>query len=146
MEGKALAKESTGGKCYGYKAAMTVIEPLEASRVRDIFVMALDFAPPRIAARLNILGWAAPRSRSWDPKAVRSLLRNRRYLGAVIYGRTEGRPSAVDSRRKRRTVRQIALAQREELALQIVSPELFARVQKVLDSRTKRPQTGSVVE
>lgn len=146
MEGKALAKESTGGKCYGYKRAMTVIEPLEASRVRDIFVMGLSMSPARIAATLNQRAWEPPRGRTWGSASIAKLLRNRRYLGAVIYGQTEGRPSAVDSSRKRRTVRQMALVAREELALQIVSPELFKQVQIVLDSRTKRPHDGSIVK
>lgn len=146
MEGKALAKESTGGKCYGYGKSMSVIEPLEASRIRDIFVLALSLTPARIAAQLNQRGWQPPRGRSWGGTSVALILRNRRYLGAVIYGQTEGRPSAVDSRRKRRTVRQMALVAREELALQIVSPELFKQVQIVLDSRTKRPHDGSIVK
>lgn len=139
MEGKALAKESTGGKCYGYVKSMSKVEPLEASRIRDIFLLGLSLSPQKIAATLNQRGWEPPRGRSWGRTSIMLLLRNRRYLGAVIYGQTEGRPSAVDSRRKRRSRRQIALVAREELALQIVSPELFKRVQEVLDSRTLRP-------
>lgn len=139
MEGKALAKESTGGKCYGYVKSMSQVEPLEASRIRDIFLLGLSLSPQKIAATLNQRGWEPPRGRSWGRTSIMLLLRNRRYLGAVIYGQTEGRPSAVDSRRKRRSRRQIALVAREELALQIVSLDLFKRVQEVLDSRTLRP-------
>lgn len=139
LEGRALANESTGGRCYGYTASMRAIEPQEAAIVREIFAFSLTQSARRIAADLNIRGVAPPRGRSWNPSTIQAMVRNRRYLGAVIYGQTEGRASAADSRHKRRSRRQEALVAREELTLQIVSPELFKRVQMALDSRTNRP-------
>ncbi len=138
LEGKALANESTGGRCYGYKG-MVEVDPIEAQVVREIFAFSLTQSARRIAADLNIRGVKPPRGRSWNPSTVQCMLRNRRYLGAVIFGQTEGTTSAADSRRKRRSKREAALVARQEQHLQIVSPELFKRVQEALDNRTNRP-------
>lgn len=105
MEGLALAGKSTGGRCYGYTAAGDV-DPAQAGIVRRMFALAAGGeSQARIAAQLNYEGIPAPRGGAWRQSTVGAILANQRYAGRLIWGRTEGRRSAVDSRRSVRLVR-----------------------------------------
>jgi site-specific DNA recombinase len=135
LEGKALAGGSTGGRCLGYSrnenGALTVCEA-QAAVVRDIFNWAaLGKAATYIAAHLNRLTVTAPRGGEWRDSTVKAILRNRRYLGEVIWGAHEVTGSARDSTRKTRVRRPEALSIRYCPDLAIVSTELFDQVQKV---------------
>jgi hypothetical protein len=100
LEGLALAGKSTGGKCYGYGSAA------EASVVVQIY---RDFANgircSRIAKELNARGIPGPRGPRWSLNAVKRILRNPRFKGIAVWGRTETRGGAQDSRRKRHAER-----------------------------------------
>jgi site-specific DNA recombinase len=99
MEGLALAGKSTGGKCYGYG-------PGEATTVLNIFNMAAKgLLPSQIAKALNREGLPGPRSARWSLNAVKRVLGNPRYHGTVLWGRTETKGGAQDSRRKRHVPR-----------------------------------------
>jgi site-specific DNA recombinase len=137
LEGLALAGKSTGGRCYGYAGINAVHKP-QAAVVRDIFCRAAaGESAKRIAANLTA---PAPRGLIWRPSTVDAILRNVRYTGAVIWGATEGRASAANSRHKRRTVREEGpVVERFDAALQIVPPELFEKVQKERACRTLCP-------
>lgn len=139
LEGRALAGASTGGTCYGYQGGK--IDPETAGVVLWAFRWAADGSSAnQIAGRLNQGDFpAAPRGGTWRPSTVVAILKNQRYLGAVIWGRTEGRASAADSRRKSRRTLAQALVQREDAALRIVDPDLFKRAQVALANRTCRP-------
>lgn len=135
LEGLALSGKSTGGRVYGYRDGK--IDPLEAGTVRSIFEWAAEgWSCAGIAKRLNDEGpgWSppiyapAPRGGAWGRSTISAILRNPRYTGAVIWGKTEGRASAADSRhRSRRTLPQ-ALVTRDDPTLQIVPTELFKTV------------------
>ena len=123
MEGLALSGKSTGGKCYGYA-------PGEAEVVRGIFRDAAEgLRPSQIAALLNARGVPGPRGPRWSLNAVKRILRNERYRGKLIWGATETRGGARDSRRKRHVRRADPVVIREAPALAIVTPALWESVQ-----------------
>lgn len=127
LEGLALAGKSTGGRCYGYRDG--VISPGEASMVRYIFEVAATGASlAHIASLLtNVPG---PRGGRWNRSTIHAILRNSRYTGAVVWGATESKGGARDSRLKRRVERPDGpvVARRDE-SLRIVTDELFAAAQ-----------------
>jgi site-specific DNA recombinase len=99
MEGLALAGKSTGGKCYGYC-------PGEADVVRRIYDMAAaGDLPAAIAQTLNREGVSGPRGPRWSLNAAKRILLNPRYRGLTVWGRTETKGGAQDSRRKRHVLR-----------------------------------------
>lgn len=101
LEGLALAGKSTGGKCYGYA------NEGEAQVVRRIFAWAAaGLSLGAIMRALEAEGILSPRgSRFWSRNAVRRILANPRYAGRLIWGATETKGGARDSRRKRHEVR-----------------------------------------
>ncbi len=105
MEGLALAGKSTGGRCYGYTAAGDV-DPEQAEVVRRMFEMAATgHSQYCIAAQLNYEGRPSPRGGVWRQSTVGAILANPRYAGRVVWGKTVGRRSAVDSRKVSRVLR-----------------------------------------
>jgi DNA invertase Pin-like site-specific DNA recombinase len=99
LEGLALAGKSTGGRCYGYA-------PGEAEVVRRLFAArAAGDSPGKIAERLNREGVPGPRGPRRSLNAVKRILRNPRFKGIAVWGRTETRGGAQDSRRKRHVAR-----------------------------------------
>jgi site-specific DNA recombinase len=113
LEGKALAGQPTGGKAYGYIAARDSgtgsieVNKTEAAVVRRIFEMYVSGTSPRaIAARLNKEGVPSPgstwkrasrRRSGWlasaihgQPERGSGILNNCRYIGLVVWGRTNG--------------------------------------------------------
>jgi DNA invertase Pin-like site-specific DNA recombinase len=129
LEGLALAGKSTGAHpVYGYS------DPGHAQVVREIFEMrAAGSGLGRIAAYLNSNVTPAPRGGAWSKWGVRAVLSNPRYAGRVLWGRTETKGGARDSRHKRRVARSRPIVDRFDAALQLVSPELWARAQKAVD-------------
>jgi site-specific DNA recombinase len=100
--------------------------------VRNIFEMALvGSSAIRIAERLNRDNVPAPRGGAWRDSTVKAILRNRRYLGEIVYGAHEVRGSAQDSKKRIRTKRAEPLSVRQVPELAIVPRELFDKVQKV---------------
>jgi DNA invertase Pin-like site-specific DNA recombinase len=135
LEGKALAGLSTGGRCFGYSRnpdGSWSVSVAQATIIRDIFSWAAAGKPANyIAAHLNRAGVPAPRGGAWADSTIRAILRNRRYLGEVIYGANEVRSSARDSARRVRIRRPEPLSVRQAPELAIISQELFDKVQKV---------------
>lgn len=129
MEGKALAGQSTGGRCYGYRTA-TSVDPGEASVVRRIFERrAAGASLYRIAEDLNAERVPAPRGGYWGQATLKRLLANARYTGAVEWGRTMVHPSAVDSRRKTHLMRPGGpVVSTTNGALQIIPEDLYRKV------------------
>jgi site-specific DNA recombinase len=138
LEGLALAGKSTGGRCFGYRDG-AVHEP-EAQTVAAIFRMReRGYSYGRIVtvlnAKLNAIGVGQtpfpPKGASWSRSTVQGILANPRYTGAVIWGATEGKGGARDSRLKRRVERSDGpIVARHDPALAIVSQELFNQVQR----------------
>lgn len=130
LEGLALAGKSTGGRCFGYRDGQIV--PGEAETIRCIFADAYHGASLAvIAKRLNDCGHPGPRGNGWSRSTIAAILANRRYTGAVIWGATEGKGGARDSRLKTRRMRpQGPIVSFENPALAIISKEIFETVQK----------------
>lgn len=132
MEGLALNGQSTGGRCYGYRNGD--IYEHEAKTVRQIFAWAVEYGCNTrwIAKRLNATTlefFPAPRGGRWSHSTIQGILANRRYTGAVIYGATESKGGARDSRLKTRVERSGGpIASRQDESKRIVSDELFAAV------------------
>lgn len=125
MEGLALAGKPTGGRVYGYVGG--TVDPAEAQRVRRIFEMAAaGVSQAAIAAQLNYEGVPAVRGGTWRQSTISGILRNERYTGAVRWGEAIYKPSAANSRLRRRLMRpEGPLVSRDDAALQIVPQELF---------------------
>lgn len=120
LEGRAQAGKPTGGRAFGYVAARDsgtgdiAINKQEARTVQRIFrTYAAGQSPRQIAATLNAGGTPAPgatwarkvrrKDAKWLQTAVRAILRNEKYVGRVVWGRTTWTRKATDS--SRRTVR-----------------------------------------
>jgi DNA invertase Pin-like site-specific DNA recombinase len=126
MEGLALAGKSTGSRCLGYRSvkvreddtsATTVIHEDEARVVVRIFTLR--------AAGLSLGGIA--RDTGLSRSSVQTILANRRYTGAVVWGERESHGGARDSRlKKRRTRSGGPLVTRQDEAQRIISDELFS--------------------
>ncbi len=99
MQGRALGGFATGGRCFGYRsvrgadeAIRLEINPDEAAIVRRLFEMyAGGLSLKRIAWQLNAEHVQSPQpqkgrlSRSWCVSSVRHILRNRRYVGKIVW-------------------------------------------------------------
>lgn len=136
LEGLALAGKSTGGRCYGYRDGK--IDESEADVVRDIFRWrAKGRSLGLIVAALSLLSSGegtdtpAPRGGAWRRSTVAAILANRRYTGAIIWGATESKGGARDSRLKRRVMRSgDPLVARQDESQRIISDELFSACNK----------------
>ena len=120
LEGRALAGKPTGGTLgYGYRPDGS-IDPVCASRVREIHAWAAAGVSRReIARRLNDAEVSAPRGGRWGQSTVSALLANPRYRGEVVWGKTSTKRSAADSARQRAVKRPEPLVRRAapELAI-----------------------------
>src|ERR1700733_7021688 len=121
LEGIARSGRPTGGKAFGYVAAdkQITIDEGQAQVVRRIFQMYAEGSSPRtIAATLNAEGIPSPGARwnrtvrrkdkKWLASAIHGdvnrgtgILNNRRYVGVTLWGRSEWKRSAADSKRRR---------------------------------------------
>jgi site-specific DNA recombinase len=114
VEGKALSGFHTGGRCFGYRnvpiedashvdqhgrptitGVRLEVHEEQAAIVRRIFEMyAGGNSLQWIAKQLNAEGVVSPQpqkgriSQSWCPSSIRTILRNERYRGRVIWGKT----------------------------------------------------------
>jgi site-specific DNA recombinase len=141
MEGLALARKPTGNITYGYDRRNQII-PEQAEIVRKIFMWATWGETTRqIVAKLAAMDAPRPKYRQghrhwhWKHEGVAFILRNRRYVGDVVYGRTESKISAQNSNVRTIVERAAPLVSYHDEALRIVDQELFDRAQIALDSR-----------
>jgi site-specific DNA recombinase len=159
IEGKALSRLHTGGRCFGYRneaikdetrvdhhgrevitgVRLKVFEE-QAAIVRRIFRMYADGnSLQRIAKTLNAEGVVSPQpqkgriSRSWCPSSIRSILRNERYLGRVVWGKTVKIRSKTGKRVYRKTDKDKWVVQ-EIPEQRIVTDELWASVQTRIET------------
>jgi site-specific DNA recombinase len=145
MEGNLLRGFHTGGRCFGYEAVQSeggkklrVVEG-EAVTVRRIFGMSADGAALKtIAKALNAERVPAPRPRSgrsaagWCPTAIRAMLHNERYVGRVVWNRTKFVKVPGTNRRVARLRPESEWRTNILPDLQIVSDDLWERVQSRL--------------
>jgi DNA invertase Pin-like site-specific DNA recombinase len=154
VEGRALQGLHTGGRCFGYRnvaiedatrldqhgrpfitGVRLEVREDEAVIIRKIFEMyAHGNSLQKIAKQLNAEGVVSPQpqkgriSRSWCPSSIRTILRNERYRGRVIWGKTVKVRSKSGKRIYKRTP-QDKWVVRELAEQRIVSEDLWKSVQ-----------------
>jgi site-specific DNA recombinase len=159
VEGRALQGFHTGGRCFGYRnvpiedaarvdqhgrplitGVRLEVREDEAGTVRRIFEMyAGGNSLQKIAKQLNAEGVISPQpqkgriSRSWCPSSIRTILRNERYRGRVIWGKTVKVRSKSGKRIYRRTP-QDKWVVRELAEQRIVSEDLWKSVQNRIET------------
>jgi site-specific DNA recombinase len=155
MEGTLLRGMHAGGRCFGYRnvpiedathndehgrpmivGVRLAVSEDEAQIVRRIFALyAAGASLKRIAKLLNGEGVKSPRpqhgrtSQSWCPSSIRVLLRNDRYRGCVIWGKTRKIRSADTGRKVYRRREKSEWVMREFPEQRIVSDELWNAVE-----------------
>ena len=155
MEGRILNGFIHGGRCYGYqnineedlsrrgdygrpaiKGVRQAINPEEAEIVKRMFDMyGAGDSLATIAKTFNREGILAPRPRrgtsirAWCPTGLRDMLRNERYIGRVIWNRTQKVRNPEKSRKERRDRPREEWVIIEAPALRIVSDEQWKKVQ-----------------
>jgi len=159
VEGRALTGLHTGGRCFGYRnvplrmrrmltsmGGQTItgvrleVHQDQAATVRRIFELyAGGNSLQRIAKQLNAESVVSPQpqmgriSRSWCPSSIRTILRNERYRGRAIWGKTVKVRSSSGMRIYRRTAPDKWLV-REIPDQRIVSEELWTAVQARIET------------
>jgi site-specific DNA recombinase len=116
------------------------VDPNQAATIRRIFERyAAGDSMKRIAIDFNNEGILSPQpqkgrvSRSWCPSSVRHILRNERYRGVVIWGKTQKVRSQETGKRIYRLKPQSEWRRRETPEQRIVSEELWAAVRRRIE-------------
>jgi DNA invertase Pin-like site-specific DNA recombinase len=162
VEGKALNGLHTGGRCFGYRnvpiedaarvdqhgrplitGVRLEVREDQASIVRRIFQMYADGSSfQRIAKQLNVEKIVSPQpqkgriSRSWCPSSIRTILRNERFRGQVIWGKTVKVRSKTGKRIYKRTTPDKWVV-REIPEQRIISEEAWCAVQERIETVKK---------
>ncbi|HMR79682.1 MAG TPA: recombinase family protein, partial [Polyangiaceae bacterium] len=156
LQSKARRGLVAGGKCFGYANRAVHdgdqrihveqdVDPKQAEVVRWIFQQYSDgWGVKRIAKDLNARAVPSPRAGkrgtgSWSPSVVWEMVRNERYRGVLVWGRTQKGYSGGTKVRRQTGRESWVVAERPEL--KIVSDELWAAVQTRI-GRTKRGSTS----
>jgi len=110
--------------------------PGEVALVNRIFQLCADqrLGPVQIARLLNREGATTPKGAPWRASQVKGVLKNEKYAGANISGRTTG---LLKSRR--RPTSPETWVRKEGAFVAVVSPKLFAAAQAALSSRRRGP-------
>lgn len=112
LQMRAQQQRPTGGRCYGYDAAGILLED-EAAVVREIFERAAQGETLRgMALSLNTRGVPAPgagwqrETRAadgrWRVSGIHALLENERYIGRLVWNRSEWVKDPDTGKRQRR--------------------------------------------
>jgi hypothetical protein len=147
MQGRALEGLATGGRCFGYRSATgengtmrLEREPAEAETVRRIFELYRSGQSlKRIAWMLNAEGVISPQpqkgrfSRSWCTSSVRTILKNERYLGRLVWNKTRKLRVPGTGRRVYRPRPESEWITKDAPHLRIVPDELWTGVQHRFD-------------
>ncbi|MDO6415933.1 recombinase family protein [Sphingomonas sp. BIUV-7] len=158
----ALAQgRSSGGPAYGYRranrldekgnliAGLREIEPDRAEIVIRIFREFVAGRSPRaIAERLNAEGVAPPRQGFWQtgtisgsPSTGFGILRNRIYIGRIVYGRSKVVTNPQTRRKMMRPGDPSQIVEQEVPRLRIVPEDLWQAAQDRLEAgRRTRPE------
>jgi hypothetical protein len=151
MQGRALGGFATGGRCFGYQSVreddgavrLAITEP-EAGIVRRLFEMyAAGLSLKRIAWQLNSESVPSPQpqkgrlSRTWCVSSVRHILRNRRFVGKIVWNTRRKVRVPGTGKRVFRARPESEWVNVDAPELRIVSDEMFAAVQRRFET-TKR--------
>jgi site-specific DNA recombinase len=143
LEGRVLKGLSAGGRCYGYDTkpvehggVQWIINPDEAAIIRQIFEWsAVGYSLKRIAGLLNEQKTPPPRKRTdrpyanWCPTAIREMLRRELYVGHRVWNKTKFIKKPGTNKRIARPRPSTEWKALDLPELQIVSQELWNRVQ-----------------
>jgi site-specific DNA recombinase len=137
--------EPCGGRAYGYVAARDndgkiAINRQEAQWVVWIFGRyAEGMSPRRVADELNRKGVPSPGAKwnrkkrrqdaKWLMTAVRAILRNERYVGRVVWGRTRWKRLASDSSKRIKLPPKTPAIVKQRPDLRIIDDKLWNAVQ-----------------
>lgn len=151
LEGAAERGNHTGGRCFGYRnvpieskeqtdtygrpviiGARLEIEPEQAATVHRIFEMyAEGHSLKTIAKKLNAEKIPSPRpasgrvQQSWCPSSIRVILRNERYRGIVVFGKTRKVKNPMTKKRIQRPNSEADMIRKEFPEQRIVSDALW---------------------
>jgi site-specific DNA recombinase len=137
LEGRALAGKSTGGRTFGYESA-EVVDSVQAAVVRRAYnLYASGLTDAKVAEALNAAGSVAPRGGRWQASTVGAVLSNPRYTGRVAWGVWARKRSAANSSNSRRVPSAAPAVSRQDDALVIIPPTLWATVSAERTRRAK---------
>jgi DNA invertase Pin-like site-specific DNA recombinase/DNA-binding winged helix-turn-helix (wHTH) protein len=129
------------GEQKALKGYHTILVPgprKEIKAVRDVFELASHRknTPRKIAQYLNqkeMWPWSADDDRRWTEETVLAIIKNEKYKGWGVFGKTESKLGA----RERKLPREEWVVSPNAFA-PIVEPALFEKVQRVIRNRTRR--------
>ncbi len=145
LESRARSSRSTGGKCYGYQLDGSP-DPEQSAIVREIFTRAAAGDSLRtIASDLNARGIPSPGS-SWDRTTRRrggwmvstlhAMVRNERYIGQLVWNRSQWVKDPDTGRRIRRERPRSEWVTRHDPTAQLVDDATWRAVRARQDART----------
>lgn len=163
MEGRIRQGKAGGGRAYGYRvvraldaAGMPVrgdreIDPREAAVVERIFRdFAAGHSPNAIAKALNAEGVPGPSGGAWQDTTLRGhagratgILRNRLYIGQLVWNRTSFSRHPETERRVSRVNPQEAWVIEEVPHLRIIDQDLWTAVEARLTAMRDSPRSLS---
>jgi site-specific DNA recombinase len=136
-------ESSTERDCHGRPIIAGVrlaVDPKQAATVRRIFERyAAGDSMKRIAIDLNDEGILSPQpqkgrvSRSWCPSSIRHIIRNERYRGMVIWGKTQKVRSQETGKRIYRRKLPSEWRRREISEQRIISEDLWSAVRRRIE-------------
>jgi DNA invertase Pin-like site-specific DNA recombinase len=133
-------------KCYGYRydddLKNFVIEPTEAEVVKYIFEQYIaGHGANWIASMLEKQGIKSPKGKDkWSDSTIRGILKNEKYKGDVLQGKTyTADPISHKRYVNRGEVDKYYISNHHEA---IINPEEFDFVQEIMDSRSGARATG----
>jgi DNA invertase Pin-like site-specific DNA recombinase len=153
LKGQLARGFATGSRTFGYRSVLVPdaqrpneavgfrleIDQGEAAAIRDIYTWYADGAViTDIITRLVRSGHPAPRGGSWRVGALRRLLRNPKYTGQLVWGRTQQARRPGSSARVLRSVPPDQWQTQTRPELRIVSDELWTRVQARIQDTDRR--------
>jgi site-specific DNA recombinase len=160
LEGRVREGRSGGGLCYGYRVVrgpigrdgepergLREIDPAQAPIVHRIFLEFTEgHSPIAIARRLNEDAIPGPRGGLWSEGAIRGharvgtgLLRNRLYVGELVWNRRRWIKDPATGRRVARQNGEADVVAEAVPALRIIAQDLWERAQARL-SAVARPE------
>ena len=156
LTGKALKGAAAGGRVYGYTTVQDgddrryQVDPAQAAVVRRIFTEFSEGLSTRtIAAQLNQEGIPSPRTTTWSfsamyghPQKKTGILRNRMYIGTLIWNRSLWVKDPETGIRKRRDRPRDEWIVHQDEALRIVDQELWEKVQERLNAIQERTRAA----
>ena len=164
LEGRVRQGRSGGGLCYGYSVVrgpvgrsgeaergLRAIDPAQAAVVRRIFCeFAAGTGPKAIAVALNREGLPGPRGGIWSAGTIRGqagrdtgILRNRLYVGQLVWNQRRWVKDPSTSRRIARTNSAAAVITEDLPELRIVEPGIWEQVQARLATQRAKVEAGN---